>query len=104
MLSTALLMASAPATKGDGQKKKMSPAEAKGFLLAFVLFLIIDLALLIYTLYCLFECKFAWYINVLVILLLLSPGLGFIVALSVIVYHYTTCGKAQKPSFEFEFF
>lgn len=111
MLSTALLMAAAPAkttVTPDGQTKTapMKPAEARAFVIAFVLFLIIDLALLVYTLYCLFECKLAWYFNVLILLLLFTPGLGFVTAISVIVYHYTSCknDKKGKNAFEFEFF
>ena len=103
MLSTALLMSNKPAD--DDKSKKMTPQQARGFLLIFVLLLIIDLALLVYTLYCLFECKLQWYINVLLLLLLFTPGLGFVVSLSIIVYHYTNCRKAVSvPAFEFEFF
>jgi hypothetical protein len=106
MLTTAMLMAAAPASDDKNKKtsKPMTAGEARAFVLVFILLLVIDLALLVYTLYCLFECKLAWYWNVLILLCLFTPGLGFITSIAVIVYHYTTCRKTSAPAFEFEFF
>ena len=75
-------------------------------LMVFILLFIIDIIFIIYTFHCLIECVHNNVISVPVAILLgllvFTPGAGFFVAISVIVYHSVYCKhRDTTPKFEF---
>lgn len=74
------------------------PSGVRNSVVIFMLLVVIDLLLLIYALYCLFDLKLQWYYTALIIILMFTPGIGFVVELGVIMYHTfgRNGGKAPK--------
>ena len=71
------------------------PTGIRNSIIIFVLLVIIDLVVLIYSLYCLFDLNLQWYVTALIIILMFTPGIGFVVELAIITY-YTFGRNAQK--------
>ena len=78
----------------------MSASEMKAMMTVFAVLFLIDLALLVYAMYCLFDLELPWYVTLALIILMLSPGCGFFTSIGVIIYHYTEKQK-HKMSFSF---
>lgn len=94
MLSSALLMRGCNLTKEGYQG-------ANDFILTYVVLLVLimlfDLVLLFYALYCAFNSNLQWYILIPLVLLLLSPGVGFLTAIGIIIYYHTVVLRKGKP-------
>jgi hypothetical protein len=71
----------------EGDTDISLPTGIRQDVMVFVLLVIIDLAVIIYSLYCLFDLKLQWYITLLLIVLMFSPGFGFIAQIGVIMYY-----------------
>ena len=99
MLSTAYLTTAPPPTAPEGTP--MNKAQAQKILMIFLVLFLVDMVLLIYTLYCLFSCQFEWYVTLLLLVCVFTPGMGTFVDLGIIWYHHTHCAVRQPMSFEF---
>jgi hypothetical protein len=103
-LSTLYMMqmnASAMQT-GTAMPDKLS----RDILYTLVVLMVLDLVFLFYAIYCLVDCSqnqsFPPYLTILLFILMFVPGLGFAVALGIIVYHLAIgCGKRSKLAFAF---
>ena len=83
----------------EGDTNASLPSGIRGDVIVFILLVIIDLAVIIYSLYCLFDLKLQWYVTVLLVILMFSPGFGFAAQLGVIAYYTfgrTPSKKAQS--------
>ena len=65
------------------------------FVKIFILLLILDIAIIIFGLYCLFSSGLQWYIMIPVLIFMFMPGIGTAVAIAVIVYHFATKHTAK---------
>jgi hypothetical protein len=59
------------------------------FVVIFVLLLFIDLIIMFYAIYCLLDSKLEWYVTLLILILMFSPGLGFITSIGIIFYYHS---------------
>jgi NADH:ubiquinone oxidoreductase subunit 3 (subunit A) len=66
------------------------------FVKIFILLLILDIAIIIFGLYCLFLSGLQWYVIIPVLIFMFMPGIGTAVAIAVIVYHFAT-KHTSKP-------
>jgi len=69
----------------------------------FILILVIDIIFIAFAMYCLFTSGISPLIMVLLFIAMLTPGIGFIVAIGVIVYHFSKKNK-PVPTAGFHFF
>jgi hypothetical protein len=84
--------------KCDGDNDPSFPTGIRRDVIIFMALVIIDFFVIIYSLYCLFDLKLQWYITLLLIVLMFSPGFGFITQIGVIMYHTLGRVPSQKPS------
>ena len=80
----------------EGDTDVSLPKGIRRDVVIFMTLVIIDLAVIIYSLYCLFDLKLQWYVNVLLIVLMFSPGFGFVTQLGVIAYYTFGRPPSQK--------
>jgi NADH:ubiquinone oxidoreductase subunit 3 (subunit A) len=83
----------------DSQNKNDSrnlQKAATTFIKIFILLLILDIAIIIFGLYCLFSSGFQLYVIIPILILMFIPAFGTAVAIVVIVYHFAT-KNASKP-------
>ena len=69
----------------------------------FFALLILDLALLIYSMHCILQCsefkKWPTMLTILLMVMLFIPSIGFLTSLGVIIYYHLSCGaNAQAPA------
>jgi hypothetical protein len=93
MLSTAYLLTASPPNKETDTKTN------KNIVTIFMLLFVLDLIVLIYSIYCLLSCNLPWYMVILLLVLIFCPAVGFFAQIGIIVYHSMKCKKAK-----FEFF
>ena len=67
----------------------------RAIVIIFVLLVILDIALLIYSLSCLFELNVEWYVKMILIIFMLTPTVGFFTMIGIIIYYHTQ--KSKKP-------
>lgn len=79
----------------DGDADTSLPTGIRRDVVIFMLLVIIDLAVIIYSLYCLFDLKLQWYMNLIFVVLMFSPGFGFAAQVGIIIYH-----TFNRPSFQ----
>ena len=95
MLSTAFLMAKKKerfdqnGMPDNSQNQNVTKAVST-FVKIFIVLLILDIAIIIFGMYCLFSSGFHWYVMIPVLIFMLTPGIGTAVAIAVIVYHFAT--------------
>jgi NADH:ubiquinone oxidoreductase subunit 3 (subunit A) len=85
--------------KGSENSKNGSQNVGKAvtsFVKIFILLLILDIAIIIFGLYCLFSSGLQWYVIIPVLIFMFMPGIGTAVAIAVIVYHFAT-KHTSKP-------
>lgn len=68
------------------------------FITIFVLLVVIDIVLMLYAFYCLFNSHLQWYVTLLLVLLMFSPGFGFITSIGIIFYYHSQVLPKQKIS------
>lgn len=91
MLSSAYIM-SKKKENYDGKEQDLALV-----LRTFLFILVIDLIFIAFAMYCLFTSGIPPFIVVLLFLAMLTPGIGFIVAVGVIVYHFANKHTAPVP-------
>jgi hypothetical protein len=80
----------------EGDTDASLPTGIRRDVVVFIALVIIDLAVIIYSLYCLFDLKLQWYITLMIVVLMFSPGFGFIAQLGVIMYY--TLGRVPSQA------
>jgi hypothetical protein len=79
----------------DDQNKKLKN-DLQIFVVIIVLLLFIDLIIMFYAIYCLLDSKLEWYVTLFILILMFSPGLGFITSIGIIFYyHFVVLVKRQ---------
>ena len=106
MLSTTYLMnASAPPDKNHEKHKKHKEKVMRDIVIVFFALLILDLAFIIYSVHCIFNCsemkKWPIMLTILLMIMLFLPGIGTLTALGIIIYNHLSC---QKPLTSFDFY
>ena len=83
---------------GDDKVSQQAVMEAlRIYIFVLVFAIIIDLLIMFYALVCLFNSNLPWYVILILILLMMSPGFGFMVSLGIIIY-YNVAVKGQGQS------
>ena len=89
------------------QHQDQDPEAAKRVLAVIAVLLIIDILILIFTIYAIMECSKAhgWdsFVTFLLIACLFVPGLGAIIGISIIIYYFVSCRHATAPKAQFRF-
>jgi hypothetical protein len=72
----------------------------------FLLLLVIDIAIMIFAIYAVIKCsevkKWPAYVPILIVLAIMLPGIGFTIAIGVIIYYFASgCNSQQKLAFSF---
>ena len=99
--------AQAPTKDSDGKILILpAPQESlKNIVFTLVVMMVLDIVFLFYAIHCLVECSHSqsWpiWLTLLLFILLFTPGLGFTVALGIIVYHLAVGCSQPKLAFSF---
>lgn len=97
MLSSALLKYACNLnTEGYADDQERLTDAIKGCITLFIIAVIIDLVFVFYALWCLFNSHLPWYLTALLIVCMLYPGLGFMVAIGIIVYYHMVVLKKES--------
>jgi hypothetical protein len=72
----------------NGKMDDQTIKDLQIFLVIFILLLVIDLIIMFYAIYCLFNSNLEWYITLFILLLMFSPGFGFFTSIGIIFYYH----------------
>jgi hypothetical protein len=106
MLSTAYALTVKSTASPTGVVTPQEKRTVSAIVSVFLLLLVIDIAIMIFAIYAIIKCsevkKWPAYVPILIVLAIMLPGIGFTIAIGVIIYYFASgCNSQQKLAFSF---
>lgn len=107
MLSTAYALSVKSTASPTGVVTPQEKHAVSAIVSVFLLLLVIDIAIMIFAIYAVIKCsevkKWPAYVPILLVLaMIMLPGIGWTIAIGVIIYYFASgCNSQQKLAFSF---
>lgn len=97
MLSSAFLLHLKNKKENYDGNQAVDTGAVRAVVIIFVLLVLIDIAVLIYALSCLFSTNLPWYVKAIIVFFMLNPAIGILVSIGVIIYYHSNKKAVSKP-------